>query len=310
MTDIRRQIRQTSESVMSGIPTWLWVTAVILAIPIVAIWLFVSRFRKMCRTVRLEIGEYLKQNLPELEVVREQQGNLVLRNREGAENVWEMADIYTAVGRLPGMGRDPQARARVYEQAVRLLLNPGPDRSQPLSLATHGDQIKLHLVSPEVVRQNAPPSGVPSTPIPGLGGLLAVYVLELPDGLCYLSEKDRNLLGIDVEELHRLALENLRRDFPRQMVDEVRAGGNPTAIQFQDCFNAARLLVIPGFLQGEEELIVLAPHRDMLLLLPAALGQDSNKLKEALETLKCDEHPPLLDRPVRVTHNGFEIISS
>jgi hypothetical protein len=280
----------------------------ILALPVVAVWLFYSRFRKMCRTVRSEIGQFLREQHPDLAVVGEQQGNLLVRQPDGAERVWEMVDVYTAVARLPGMGTDATARRGVYARAVEQLLNPAPDPSQPLSLATHGDRIKLQLVTAEFYKQAAPPSGAPHTAVPGLADLLAVYVLDLPGGPRYLSEDDRGNLGIDVTEMHRLALEHLRRDFPRQMVTDVVMGGNPSAIQFQDSFDAARLLLMPEILEGDEELIALIPHRDMLLVLPASMRNEPDKLKQAAETLKCADHPPLLERPIRVTRSGFEII--
>jgi hypothetical protein len=233
---------------MLGLPVWFWVIGAIVALPFLVVWIFYSRFRKMCRVVRREFGQYLREQHSEFEVVGERQGNLVVRHKDGAEKIWEMADVYAAVGGLPGMGADAAARRRIYVRATDQLLNPKPDRSQPLSMATHGESIKLHLVTAEFYRQAAPPSGAPHKPVPGLGGLLAVYVLDLADGPCYLSEQDRGILGIDAAEMHRLALEHLRRDFPRRMVSDVLTGGNPSGIQFQDSFNAARLLLIPEYL--------------------------------------------------------------
>jgi hypothetical protein len=293
---------------MLGLPVWLWVIFAILAMPVLVVWFLFSRFRKMCRAVRGEIGQYLREQHPEFEVVGERQGDLLVRHKDGAERKWQMADVYAAVGGLPGMGADQAARRGIYARAVEQLLSPKPDRSQPLSMATHGDRIGLHLVSAEFYKQAAPLSGAPHTPVPGLDGLLTVYVLDLADGLCYLSESDRSLLGIDAAELHRLAIEHLRRDFPRQMITGVLTGGNPSAIQFQDSFNAARLLLIPEHLKENEELIALVPHRDMLLLLPAAMRQEPAKMDQAVKTLECGDHPRLLDRPVRITRNGFEVI--
>ena len=293
---------------MLGLPVWFWVVAAIVAVPVLAVWLFYSRFRKMCRAVRSEIGPFLRETHPDYSVVGERPGNLLMRHPDGAERVWEMVDVYTAVGRLAGMGADPAARRRIYARAVEQLLNPAPDLSQPLSLATHGGRIKLQLVTAEFYKQAAPPAGAPHSAIPGIPDLLAVYVLDLPGGPRFLNENDRGTLGIDVTEMHRRALEHLQRDFPRQMVTDVAAGGNPSAIQFQDSFNAARLLLLPELLEGDQELIALIPHRDMLLLLPASMRNEPDKLKQAAETLKCADHPPLLERPIRVTRQGFEMI--
>jgi hypothetical protein len=296
------------EAEMLGLPIWFSVILAILALPVLPVWLFYSRFRKICRTVRSEIGQFLRENHPDFQVIGEQQGNLLVRQPDGAERVWEMAEVYTAVARLPGMGADPSARRGIYARAVEQLLNPALDPSQPLSLAMDGDRIKPYLLTAAFYKQAAPPSGAPHTAIPGLADLLAVYVLDLPGGPRYLSEDDRGSLGIDVTEMHRLALEHLRRDFPRQMVADVVAGENPSAIQFQDSFNAARLLLIPEILEGDEELIALIPHRDMLVVLPPSMRNEPEKLKQAAETLKCDDHPPLLERPIRVTRRGFEMI--
>jgi hypothetical protein len=293
---------------MLGLPIWFWLILAILGLPVLAVWLFYSRFRKMCRTVRGEIGQFLREKHPDFAVIGEQQGNLLVRQPDGVERVWEMVDVYTAVARLPGMGADPAARRGIYARAVEQLLNPAHDPSQPLSLATHGERIKLHLVTTEFYRQAAPPSGAPHTAIPGLPDLLTVYFLDLPGGPRYLSEDDRGTLGIDVTEMHRLALEHLRRNFPRQMVTDVAAGGDPSAIQFQDAFNAARLLLIPEMLEADDELIALIPHRDMLVVLPPSMRNEPEKLKQAAEALKCDDHPPLLERPIRVTCRGFQMI--
>jgi hypothetical protein len=284
---------------------WVWVVVVLLGLPVLIVWLLYARFRKMCRNVREELGRYVREHHPELEVVGEREGNLVVRHRGGAEQIWEMADLYVAVGRTL-RGGVPADRTAIYAGAVEQLLHRKPDRSQPLSMATHGHSIGLHLVTADFFGQNGPPTGAPHTPIPGLDGLLAVYVLDLADGHCVLSEEDRGLLGIDTTEMHRLALEHLRRGFSRQMVSEVLTTGELSAIQFHDSFDAARLLVLPEFLQENEELLALVPHRDMLVLLPAAMRQEPDKLDQAVKALECDDHPRLLDRPVCVTRNGFE----
>src|SRR5262245_29709864 len=138
---------------MLGLPVWFWVIVAILALPVLAVWLFYSRFRKMCRAVRSEIGPFLCETHPDFAVVGERQGNLLVRHPDGAERIWEMADVYVDVARLPGMGADPIARREIYAQAVEQLLNPPPDPSQPLSLATHGGRIKPQLVTAEFYKQ-------------------------------------------------------------------------------------------------------------------------------------------------------------
>jgi hypothetical protein len=250
----------------------------------------------MCRIVREELSERLRTNYPHVELTWQPQGNLDLRTANGGHRVIDMSDVYVAVGRLPGMGQDFAARATVYQQVL--------DTSGPLVLSTHGTRIKPLLI-PRQYLNAAVPS--PQTPIPSLG-LVAVYALALPKKPRFLLEQDRKELGIEIFELHGLALDNLRQDFPQQQVSDALAGEQGTAFQANDYFDAARLLLVPEFLEPNQELIALIPHRDILVLLPGTVRQDEVKLRESVRALECGNHPPLLNRPVLVTKSGFEII--
>jgi hypothetical protein len=194
------------------------------------------------------------------------------------------------------MGGDLGARATVYEQVL--------DTSGPLVLSTHGSRIKPLLI-PRQFLNAAVPS--PQTPIPSLG-LVVVYALDLPRNPRFLLEQDLRELGTEISQLHGLALDNLRRDFPQQLVADALAGEQGSAFQANDYFDAARLLLVPEFLAPKQELIALIPHRDVLVLLPGTVRQDEGKLRESMRALECGNHPPLLDRPVLVTMSGFEII--
>jgi hypothetical protein len=279
---------------MLGLPVWLWVIAVLFVVVTAAARWFYSRFRAMCRSVRDDLSKYLGSNHPGVQLTWQTDGNLELRAADSGPRVIDMADVYSAVGRLPGMGRDVAARATIYQQAF--------DRSGPLSLSAHGGRIKPLLVSPQFLN---PALAIPQTSLPSLG-LVVMYALDLPGNPRFLLEQDRDELGIGVPELHRLALDNLRKDFPQQLVADPIAGESGTAIQANDYCNAARLLLVPEFLQPNQELIALIPHRDILVLLPGNTRQDEGKLRESMQALQCGDHPPLLDRPVLVTHSGFE----
>jgi hypothetical protein len=194
------------------------------------------------------------------------------------------------------MGRDLAARATVYQQVL--------DTSGPLVLSAHGSRIKPLLIPRQFL--NAAVLS-PQTPIPSLG-LVVVYALDLPSNPRFLLEQDRKELGTEISELHRLAVDNLRQDFPQQLVVDALAGEQGTAFQAKDYFNAARLLLVPEFLEPTQELIAFIPHRDILVLLPGTVRHDEGKLRESVRALECGNHPPLLDRPVLVTQSGFEII--
>src|SRR5262249_25190127 len=141
---------------------------------------FYSRYRAMCRSVRDDLSRYVESNHPGVQLVWQPQGNLELRAAVGGPRVIDMADVYSAVGRLPGMGRDPAARTTIYQQVF--------DRSGPLSLSAHGGRVKPLLVPPQFLN---PAIAIPQTPLPSLG-LVVVYCLDLPGNPRFLLEQDRD----------------------------------------------------------------------------------------------------------------------
>src|SRR5262249_49093699 len=162
--------------------------------------------------VREELTEWVPRRFPGVAVTGERLGNLVVRMEDGTERIWKMADVYTAVAQLTGMGQDPAERARVYEQAAQGLFPPEA-LTAPLSLAAHGGRIKPRLVRPESLPGLVEGGEALHVPVPGLE-LDVVYVLDIPPGSRVLTFRDAADLGLDPAALHRTALENLRRHFP------------------------------------------------------------------------------------------------
>jgi hypothetical protein len=289
-----------------GMPIWAWALLVIVGAVIAVSRMFYGRFRAMCRGVREELTEWVSKRFPGVTVIGEQQGNLLVRLPDGSERVWEMTEVYSAVAQLPGMGADPAARAQVYEQAAQTLFPPEA-LSAPLSLEAHGGLIKPLLVPAEVLAEESSAGTAIHSPVPGLG-LEAIYAVDIPPDKRVLTQQDAAELELEAASLHRLALENLRRDFPREMVASVIADDSGSASQIGDGFDAARLLLVPECLQPGQEVVALVPHPDMLVLLPPSILEDPEKLREGLGILECRDHPPLLNRAVRVTSGGFELI--
>jgi len=283
-------------------PGWPWVLF-ILTVLLIGVRSFYTRFRGVCRRTREELQELLRRDYPGVEVLREERGDLIVRS--GAqEQVWEMADLYSAVAQLPGMGRDPQARQRLYQQAARTMF--APKMEEPLDRERHGALIKPQLLPPDG-SDGVPVSPIQSAELPGLGLKLG-YVVDVPGGPRYLTEQDRMTLGLSPRELHDLALTNLARDFPRDLIIQPLRANTGSAIQFSDGFDAARLLLLPGYLQAGEAVLAFVPHRDMLMLLPEAMQEDPERFRQGLQLLACDGHPPLLRQPVRVTSTGFQLL--
>ncbi|MFN3648213.1 MAG: hypothetical protein ACK47B_01430 [Armatimonadota bacterium] len=286
---------------MPALPPWLWIVIGVVLLLALAARSHYNRFRAMCRTVREELPKLLKERHPEVEVLGEEQGNLLLRMPDGRQRVWEMEDLYVAVGRLPGLGRDPAARAALCQQAIALLMDPA---SAPISAAEATQGLRPQLMRPEALREFPREADPFHRPLPDLG-LSVVYMHGIPEGWCVLARQDLTDLGLTPEELHQTALENLRKGFPREMVAAALAG-EVSAVQLQDGFDGARLLVVPGLLKPGQELVALAPHTHALVLLPPDAAGSPETLRDAMRMLECGSHARLLDRPVRVTSDGFK----
>ena len=284
-------------------PVWGWVLLAVLGLPILAVRVFYGRFRAMCDGVRRELAELVRTDYPDLRVVREQQGNLVLSRDPGPEIVWELADVYTEVARLPGMGRDAGARAHIYRKSLDSLLVPPVDADHPLSLEAHGSRIMPVLLRPE-----QDDAGADAQPLPSLGLRLA-FVADLPAGRLPITAEIREALGLTPAELRSLALQNLGRGFPHEMVASALQG-DATAFQGADGFDAARLLLVPDQLAEGEELTAIVPHRDLLVLLRVNSPEELERAREGARAMDEHGHPPLLDEPVRITSEGLSLYAS
>jgi hypothetical protein len=267
---------------------------------------FLDGYHQMCVEIRKEIAAILNARYPSVEMVGEKDGNFIVR-KDGVEHLWELDGIYSAVALLPAAMKN-QKRIEIYlNSASKLLGNPIPES---FSLAGHGQKIWPMLLNPKFFKD----LNLPHSPVPSLG-LITIYCIHQHLGLNLnppVGDELLKALGVSTQELHELALNNLLLDFPpqvREAVTKATDGGEAAFLQRGDGFDAARLLIIPKLLQGEQFLLSLILHRDMLLLLPGSLRNDRNKLSQAVQAIDCADHPPLLDQPVIVRQSGFELLS-
>lgn len=295
---------------MAGLPWWLWVIFAVVALFGLKTRAFYNRYRGFCRGIREDLCARVHQEHPEVKVLGEQMGNLLVRMPDGSEKVWEMADVYSRVMQQHGIDSDSSARTGAYRDAISTLFAPDPKAA--ITLATHGERIKPELIPASALESYPAEAQLVHEPVPGLG-LEQIYLFDLGMNRRILTEPDLADLGIDRETLNRTALANLRQDFPPNMVSGVFSGEGGTACQMGDGFDAARLLLIPEMLKPGQVVLAAVPHRDMLLLLPPTLADEPAKLAEGLTLLNdghstgCS-HPHLLDGAVRVTSAGFELI--
>jgi len=81
--------------------------------------------------------------------------------------------------------------------------------------------------------------------------------------------------------------------------------GSPVNFKVLDTYDATRLLLVPSCLQPGEEVAAVIPDRDTLCVTRVPEDGDWSPLVELARIPSSDRL--LLDRPARVTSEGFEL---
>jgi hypothetical protein len=190
----------------------------------VGVWVRYRRFRAA-------VLARLRTTHPDVRVVRTVPGGLLL-------------DLAGVRGRLDLVGLWRFARGRGAEATVDATLDRvrsalPPPRPAPFALVR--DRL-LPLLKPAAVPamlRRYPPAYHPVTrPFPQ--GLAVLYVVEGFHQVTYVTAAMTEAWGMGVDDLHTVALENLRRR-TRHLLDEL--GGPQRTYDHLDGFDAARLLV-------------------------------------------------------------------
>ena len=142
-----------------------------------------------------------------------------------------------------------------------------------------------------------------------LADLNVTYVIRIPSGFRYLTELDLERWGLELEELHRLAIANLcGLDTNATAMPEFPEGGLPfVMVVAGDNMEASRLLN-PGLYKRFAEslggpFIAAIPCRDALILFP----NDTGLRRSAQQLVRKDFESstyPITDRLFLVTPDG------
>ena len=95
---------------------------------------------------------------------------------------------------------------------------------------------------------------------------------------------------------------NLARTFGREVVRSAVGSRDINVIKSCDSFDAARLLLVPGYLDAGESLVALIPDRDTLVLTAAPADGDWAGLRMLARAAAGD---PLWAEPLIVTSEGI-----
>jgi hypothetical protein len=127
------------------------------------------------------------------------------------------------------------------------------------------DQLKLRLY-PRAMMASIPDGHLVTWPV--ADDLLAVLVLDLPQSVATVGVEQRKGWSLSDDELHRLAIDNVKRFDPPQLDDfELEPGVPARALVGESYFVASHALQIARFVDPTAHgLLVIAPHRHAVIV--------------------------------------------
>lgn len=145
---------------------------------------------------------------------------------------------------------------------------------------------------------------------PFVGDIVVVYVIDMPNSMRALTRGELAELGLDEEELDRLALANLEAaltEFPRR---PVREGSGLGSLQAGDSYEGSRLLLHDRWAaiadEVEGDLLVAVPSRDLVLYAGAGRADDVENLRLLAAEMARRDPYPVSAQVLRWTDTGWE----
>jgi len=247
---------------------------------------------------------YLDAHLPEWRVERRSSSKLVLRNGEGDAAEFSLFNLRAAASQIRGDAAT-QAAAReelfatsiaAFEEQVALL-DGGSGTTELLA------RIFPRLATKDFLSRLPSSATMPQRAL-GDTTLSVVYVVDSPHAVAYVDEQRMHSLGASESDLYELALANLRAIWPIEATREALESRTIVVSKALDTYDAARLLLVPERLVDGEELAVLIPDRDTLVLAPVPANGDWNTLNRLASKNAGRE---LLPRALRVSRDGIRV---
>lgn len=241
------------------------------------------------------------QNLPH-EVVEQTDDTLVLAVG-GAKTTIAVDNLEKHIAAEVADGAsEAEVRSAIFQKYAATLREMAKPRR--LSLKADGAYLLPRLVSADYL---ANLKVVLHQPL-GTTGLQVTWVRDGEGSVRYLTPSDLNALGLTRLALDAMAKKNLART---TSVEMLRGGlTSLVAVRRGDSFDAARLLLVPDALKPGEAVQAAVPDRDLLILAPVPRDGDwapSRSAARAAREGSLPDVPGLLDRPLRVTREGFEL---
>jgi uncharacterized protein YtpQ (UPF0354 family) len=285
---------------MFGLPWWAWL---LIALPIAVVAVVWFSWKSYRRDVRRGFIQYLQERDPTTEVLIEHEGCVVIKNSSVDEVQFYLRKLYVGIAQLKT--DTPEGRREVFAEFYDSLMEHAATANQTLSEEEHGSRIMPRLVRPETLAAMQERAPLPHLDLADLG-LAVVYVLDAEKSVMFLTQNHANELGLGLEGLHEKALANLREQFSCAIVQGVLKERTLALCKSADTYDAARLLLVPDCLEEGQELLAHIPDRDTLALISPPENNDWAAAAK-LSLPPGGEHR-LLDRPIRVSREGFRVL--
>jgi hypothetical protein len=134
--------------------------------------------------------------------------------------------------------------------------------------------------------------------------LATVYVIDDPHTMVFVCRAHLQRWHRNVEDLHQLAVANLRRQSGVEQLQSL-IDGDGVLLQTGDGYDAARVLLLPA----RESLLVAMPDRDALWV-GTDRGQDLGRLMAQAESMAHAAPHPVSDRLYRVRGGYLEAVKA
>jgi hypothetical protein len=290
--------------------TWFGWAGVVVAVLAGLFLLMFAANRSWRNSVRQELVAYLGTHAPEVTIAAVHADRLELRPPGQGEDAGATFFLFNTYQQLAAI-REPDAasataaRNAIFDVVVRSIresvkgldeLDAEAERANVLPRLL--DAAALASMAGQIAARGESLPSVPS----GVDGLSVVFVLDRPTTVAYLTEDLLAQLQLTPAQALDVARTNLARTFARDVVREAVTSKNLNVIKSCDTFDAARLLLVPGYLEPGESLVALVPDRDTLVLTGPPADGDWTGLRKLARANAGD---PLCTEPLVVTADGI-----
>lgn len=284
---------------MPDIPWWGWLIG-----GVVLIYMILRSIRTSYRrSIREQAIAYVAREHPDVEVIDQNENCLTVRSEDYDEGQLYLHNLYLAI--IESKKHTPEDRKELFHKFLGGPIRDTKLMTQPLSLDTHGDRIMPRILPASALDVLQKKGDTPHTPL-NVAELHVVYVVDYEHSVAYMTEGQREELGLDLESLHEHALENLAKTFAPQAVRTVVNERSLVKVRSEDSYDAVRLLLVGRHLNEGEAVLAAIPDRDSLALIPVPDDEGAlAKLKKLAKTPASDRL--ICDQLLKVTKNEITL---